>query len=184
MTYDFSQLKKRGTEIEEWLQKELQNIQTGRATVAFIEGVLIDSYGSKVPLKQVASITLEDARTLRVAPWDQGQVASIEKGLSNANLGVSVNADDKGVRVIFPELTSERRTEYVRIVSKKTEEAKISLRKERDAVWQDIQAQERDGSLSEDEKFRHKEQMEKTVKTTEEALDALAEKKEKEITSL
>ena len=184
MTYDFSQFKRRGAEIEEWLQKEFQNIQTGRATVAFIEGVLVDSYGAKVPLKQVASITLEDARTLRIAPWDQGQLSGIEKGLANANLGISVNADDKGVRVIFPELTSERRTEYVRIVSKKTEEAKISLRKERDEVWQDIQGQEREGSLSEDEKFRYKEQMEKTTKATEEALDTLAKKKEKEITSL
>jgi ribosome recycling factor len=184
MVYNFKELKKGGAKTLEWLKKELQNIQTGRATVGFIDSVMIDLYGAKIPLKQVAGITLEDPRTLRVSPWDAGQIAAIEKGLLNANLGVLVNADGKGIRIAFPELTSERREEYVRLVSRKSEEAKISLRKERDNVWQDIQEQERNGDMSEDEKFRSKDEMEKIVKETESEIQKLAEIKEKEIRSL
>ncbi len=181
MAYNFSVLKTKTKEIAEWLVKELGNIHTGRASVALLDGIRASAYGSMMPLNQLANVGVEDARTIRIAPWDNGVAGAIEKAIQEANLGVSVNNDGKGLRVSFPELTGETRERYAKLVGKKLEEGRISIRAAREEVWSDIQKQEKDGALSEDEKFRAKDEMEKIIKEGNEALDALAEKKEKEI---
>ena len=136
-----------------------------------------------MPLNQIASVTVEDPRTIRVAPWDTSAIKSIEKAITVADLGVSAAADEKGVRVFFPELTGERRTEMGKKVKEKLEASRIKLRGAREKIWDDIQKKEKDGEMSEDEKFRYKEEMEKLVQDANKAFDALAEKKEKEITA-
>ena len=132
---------------------------------------------------QVGSLSTEDPRTLRVSVWDQSQVKDVEKAIIAANLGVAVSVDEKGVRVSFPELTSERRTSLIKIAKEKLEQARVTLRKLRDEVWNDIQAKEKLGGMGEDEKFRFKDEMEKLVKEANKMLDEQAEKKEKEIMS-
>jgi len=97
------------------------------------------SYGTKLPINQVAGITVEDAKTIRVTPWDKNQIKEIENALNTADLGVSVVVDDQGLRVIFAELTSERRNSLIKVAKSKLEEAKISLRNARDEVWNEIQ---------------------------------------------
>lgn len=181
MTYDFSSLKKKITETEEWLKKEYQGIRTGRATPTLLDSIQAESYGSRTPLKQIGSISVEDARTLRVSPWDATQVKAIEKAITDANLGVGVSADEKGVRVTFPELTSERREALIKLSKDRLEHARVSLRNERDDIWNDIQEKEREGEISEDEKFRYKEEMQKMVDAGNGNLDTLLEKKEEEI---
>jgi ribosome recycling factor len=181
MAYNFSPLKAKVTETEEWLKKEYQGIRTGRATPTLLDSIQVESYGSRMPLKQVGAISVEDARTLRVSPWDATQVKVIEKAIADANLGVGVSADDKGVRVTFPELTSERRDGLIKLSKDRLEHARVSLRNERDDVWNDIQEKEREGEISEDEKFRYKEEMQKMVDGGNERLDLLFKRKEEEI---
>ncbi len=181
MAYNFNSFKERLSEVEEWLTKEFASIRTGRATPALLDGVSVESYGSRVPLKHVGSISIEDPRTLRVTLWDKSQVKATESAIASANLGVSAIADGLAIRVIFPELTADKRKLLSKLAHEKLEEAKVSLRKEREKVWNDIQTQEREGGLSEDEKFRHKDELQKLVDDTNAKLEAHNDRKEAEI---
>ncbi|MFC1730656.1 ribosome recycling factor [candidate division KSB1 bacterium] len=183
MTYDFSPLKQKITDTDEWLKKEFQGIRTGRATPTLLDNIQVESFGARVPLNQVGNVGVEDARTLRVNIWNVEQIKDVEKAITDANLGVGVSPDESGVRVTFPELTAERRDTLIKISKDKLEEARISLRNERDNVWGDIQKQEKDGEMSEDEKFRYKDEMQKLVDDGNKALEELGNKKEIEIQS-
>lgn len=183
MMYDFSSLKEGVKETERWLLGELSAIRTGRATIAVLDGVRVDSYGAKVPVNHIAGITTEDAKTLRITPWDKGQIKEIELAINKANLGVSVAADGEGLRVIFPELTGERREAFIKLAKNKTEEARKRLRLTRDDVWKDIQEKEREGTLTEDEKFRFKDEMQKMIDEANKRFGEMEEKKEREILS-
>ena len=181
MAYNFSGLKKEIETIRDWFAKELSHIRTGRATPSILDGVRVESYGSQMPISHVASITVSDAKTILVSPWDKNQVRPIETAIMNAGLGISTTTSGDGVRVIFPELTSETRETLGKILKAKHEEARVSLRSARDEVWDDIQTQERDGKISEDDKFRFKNEMQKMVDDTNKMFDEMAERKEKEI---
>lgn len=183
MAYDFKPFEKRIKEIEERLGKELASVRTGRATPAILDGIQVESYGSRVPINQVANIAVEDARSLRITPWDASMGKEIEKAIMVANLGLAVGSDEKGVRVSFPELTSERRVTLLKLAKEKVEEIRTMLRAARDDVWSDIQAKEKAKEMSEDDKFRCKEDMQKRVDAANAAFDAALERKEKEIAS-
>ncbi|OGD68168.1 ribosome recycling factor [Candidatus Campbellbacteria bacterium RIFCSPLOWO2_02_FULL_35_11] len=181
MSYDFSKFKKELSEIESWLSKEYTTIRTGMASPALLDGVKVESYGSLMPINQLATVGTEDARTLRISPWDKSQVRGMEKAINDANLGVSVVSDSIGIRVIFPELTSERRVLLIKSAKEKLEKARVSLRGEREKEWEDIQKREKDGEISEDEKFRLKDDMQKIVDETNKKFEEIFAKKEKEI---
>lgn len=181
MIYNFADLKTRVKDVEEWLKRENSQIRTGRASIGLLDFIRVDSYGSLVPLNQVAGLATEDPRTIRISPWDTSQVKEIEKVLVASDLGVSVSVDDRGVRVAFPPLTTERRDEFVKLAKTKLEQAKVSLRKHRDEIWEDIQAKEEEGGMGEDEKFRFKAEMEKIIQDTVKNLEAMCKKKEDEI---
>lgn len=181
MAYDFKPFEKRIAEIIEHLGKELSGIRTGRATPTILDGIQVESYGTRVNLNQVANISVEDARTLRISPYDATQAKEIEKAITVANLGLSVGADEKGLRVFFPELTGERRTSLIKIAKEKVEESRTTIRLEREEVWADIQKQEKDGDMSEDDKFRSKEEMQKRVDAANTKFEEALERKEKEI---
>jgi ribosome recycling factor len=183
MAYDFKAFDKKIAEITERLTKELSGVRTGRAAPAILDGIQIESYGTRVPINNVANISTEDARTLRIAPWDMSQAKEIEKAITVANLGLSVSMDEKGVRVFFPELTAERRTTLLKLAKERVEEMRIALRSARDEVWSDIQKQEKDGKMSEDDKFRAKDEMQKRVDGANKKFDEALERKEKEIQS-
>jgi len=181
MPYDFSLLNVKIKEIEEWLSREFSTVRTGRATPAILDNVKVDSYGAKVAINHVAGITVEDARSLRVTPWDRAHIKEIEKSIQAEDLGLSVTIDDSGLRVIFPELTAERREQLKKLVGNKHEEAKISLKRAREETWNDIQKKEKGGELSEDEKFRLKDEMQKIIDETNKRFNEMEERKEKEI---
>jgi ribosome recycling factor len=183
MIYNFTGLKSQVKDVEEWLKKENVQIRTGRASIGLLDFIRVNSYDTLVPLNQVGGLSTEDPRTIRISPWDSSQIKEIEKVLVASNLGVSVSVDDKGIRVCFPPLTTERRDEFVKLAKTKLEQAKISLRKHRDEAWDDIQAKEKEGGMSEDEKFRFKTEMEKIIQDTTKNLEALCKKKEEEITN-
>ena len=181
MAFDFNPFKNKTKEVEAWLSKEFASLRTGRANLSVLDSVFVVAYGSQMPLNQVANIGSEDPRTLRIAPWDMSLVQDIEKAITVANLGLSVAVDDKGIRVSFPELTTDRRTAIVKQANSKLEEAKISIRKEREVTWGSITDLEKLGGMGEDEKFRNKNEMEKITQEASKRLEELAEKKEKEI---
>lgn len=183
MSYDFKPLEQRIKEIEERFSKELSGIRTGRATPAILDGVQVESYGSRVPVSNVASITTDDPRTLRVSPWDPSLAKDIEKAITAANLGLSVGSDEKGVRVFFPELTSERRASLLKVAKEKMEDSRAQLRAARDDVWSDIQKKERDGEMPEDDKFRNKDEMQKRIDAANTKFEELLARKEKELAS-
>ena len=179
--YDFKQLKASIEEATEHYKMALSTIRTGRAAPALLDNIRVESYGAKVPLNQVGSVSAEDARTLRVSPWEQDQVNQIEQAIREADLGVTLSSDEKGVRICFPELTSERREQLIKLTHTKLEDSRITLRRHREDIWSDIQKKQKDGELSEDEKFTSKEEMEKIIKKGNEELEELAKKKEIEL---
>jgi ribosome recycling factor len=181
MAYDFKPFDKRIGEVVAHAQAQLAGIRTGRAAPAILDGVQVESYGSRVTINQVASVSVEDARTLRISPWDASLGKEIEKAIMQANLGLSVGMDERGVRVTFPELTAERRTGLLKLAKEKVEESRASLRQARDEVWSDIQKKEKEGAMPEDDKFRAKDDMQKRVDAANKQFDDLLSKKEKEI---
>ncbi len=181
MQYNFANLKLNLKKAEEFLNKEYQQLNAGRAAPSVLDGVSVESYGAYQPIKNVASVAIEDPKTLRINPWDKTQLKGIEKAIMAANLGLSVATDDQGIRVIFPQLTTESRTSLVKILKEKLEEARITVRRERERTWDDVQAREKDGVITEDERFRAKEELQKYVDETNNNLEAIFDKKEKEV---
>ena len=182
MTYDFTKLKNKIKETEDWMKKEYMGIRTGMASPQLLDGVIVESYGQRMPINQLGSVTIADSKSLFVVPWDATQVKAIEKAITVANLGVSLKTDEKGVRVFFPDLTSERREMLIKVAKEKLEHSKITLRGIRDEIWADIQAKEKLGGMSEDERFRFKAEMQKLVDAGNKTLEDIFAKKEKEIT--
>ncbi|MGC9605719.1 MAG: ribosome recycling factor [Minisyncoccia bacterium] len=183
MAYDFNPFKKNLASAEEWLKKELTQIRTGQASPAVLDGVRVEVYGTPMALKEVASIIIEGARTLRLTPWDKAQVKEIEKAVNEANLGMSVAADGEGVRVNFPELTSDKRKDYAKMAKDKLEDAKKHVRGHRDQIVKDLQAKEKASGFGKDEVFRLKNETQKIVDETNKKLEEMYAKKEKEILS-
>jgi ribosome recycling factor len=181
MQYNFSQLKAELKKVEDYLVKEYSQLNIGRASPMVLDGLMVESYGSHVPIKNVASVSIEDPKTLRITPWDKSQVKGIEKSIVSANLGLSVAPDEAGLRVIFPQLTTESRESLVKVLKDKLEESRISVRRERERVWDDIQAQEKAGKMTEDEKFRSKDDLQKVVDEANKNLEAAFGRKEKEV---
>jgi ribosome recycling factor len=146
-----------------------------------LDNVKVESYGSYMPINQVGSVNIEDARTLRISVWDKSAVSAIEKAIREADLGISTVSDSDGVRVIFPELTSERRVQLMKLAKTKLEDARISVRGVRDEVMKAIDKLQKDGEIGEDEKFTQKEKVQSQVDATNKSLEALFTQKEAEL---
>src|SRR3989344_4114769 len=181
MQYNFSNFKAELKKVEEFLGKEYRELNIGRASPMVLDSIMVSSYGSFMPIKNVANISIEDPKTLRVAPWDKSQIKDVEKGILAANLGLSVATDDIGIRVIFPQLTTESRQTLVKTLKEKLEEQRITVRRERERVWDDVQSKEKEGKLTEDEKFRAKDELQKIIDEANKNLEAIFAKKESEV---
>lgn len=163
----------------EFLISELGALHTGKASPALVDNVLVETYGTKSSLKTLASITVNDPKTLAIQPWDQSTLTVIEKSLREANFNV-VNLGNN-LKVILPPLNEDRRKELVKIVSAKAEEAKISIRNLRHQAWEEIEEKEKRGLIAEDEKFRGKESLQKLVDRFNQEIEELTQNKEKEV---
>jgi len=181
MQYNFSNFKLEIKKIEEFLGKEYSQLNIGRASPMILDGISVDSYGSRVSLKNVASISIEDPKTLRIIPWDKNLIKEIEKAIISSNLGLSVSVDGSGIRIIFPQLTTETRQKLVKVLKDKLEESRITVRKERERIWDDIQAQEKQVKITEDEKFKAKDELQKIIDETNNNLEIIFNTKEKEV---
>lgn len=177
MSYNFTAFNTTVKSIEAWLHNEFGNIRTGRASISFLDQVRVDAYGEMSPLANVASVGIEDAKTIKISPWDTSLIRSIEKGIMIADLGVSTAVDTAGIRVIFPDLTGERRLQLVKLAKTKVEEAKVQLRQARADVNNDM------SDMSEDDIARTKKELEALMVTATNSLDSIFSKKETEITT-
>jgi ribosome recycling factor len=174
-------IKQRLAETKDWLKKEYAGIRTGQANPGLLDGVKVDSYGSLMALNQVGSIGIEDARTLRISLWDTSQMSTVEQAIRDSGLGVSVVGDSAGVRVIFPELTAERREQLLKLAKSKLEDARIAVRAIRDEVMKAIDKAEKDGDISEDERFTKKDTVQSDIDASNRDLETLFLQKETEL---
>lgn len=180
-SFDFSKLDASIKETEEWLVRELSSVRTGRATPAILDTVKPEAYGTRTPVNQMAAVNIEDARTLRIVPWDKSLTKVIEKAIQDANLGVGLATDDQGLRVTFPELTAERRTMLLKVAGEKVEAARVTLRGHRTDTIKAIDAAEKEGGMGKDEVIRFKDEVQKKIDKGNEALEALGKRKEVEV---
>lgn len=181
MAFDFGEFKEASDSALGWLKKEYAGLSTGRAIPSILDGVLVNAYGSPMSINQLATVAIEDPKTLRLIAWDKDITKDIDKAIRESNLGLSVAIDAAGLRVSFPELTGERRAMLSKIAKEKLEEARIKIRTERERSLETIDRHERDGSMSEDDKFRFKQELQKLVDATNQRLEELSVKKEREI---
>ncbi len=172
--------RKMGRSIEA-LQRELAALRTGRATPALIENVAVDYYGAPTPLKQLASISAPDARAILVQPWDRQALREIEKSLMRSELGFNPSNDGNIITVPIPPLNQERRQELVRLLKRKIEEGKVSVRNVRRDGLESLRKLERDKAISQDQNRRSQEQLQKTTDAHIKDIDQVAAAKEAEI---
>jgi len=165
----------------EHFKSELTQLRTGRASSALVENLMVDYYGSKSPLKQIASISTPEPRSILISPWSKDTLVNIEKSIRDSELNLNPVNDGQVLRVNIPPLNEERRKELVKILGQKAEEARVAVRKKRENIWDDIQDLEKQGKIAEDDKFSGKEHLQKVVGEYNEKIDEIREKKEGEI---
>lgn len=164
-----------------YLQRELGAIRTGRATPAIVEDVPVEVYGSKMTVKQLASITATDARTLQVDPWDKTVLKDIEKGIRAAQSSLNPVSDGKSLRIPMPPLTEDTRRELTKTIGQKVEQAKQGLRKIRDDARTAVIAAERSKQLSEDDRYRFQKKLDELSEEYTAKLREMGEKKAADI---
>ena len=162
-------------------REELNTIHTGRATPSTIENIMVDSYGTKMPLLQLASISAPEPKQLVVQPWDVNNLKPIEKAINEADLGFSVVIQEKILRLTAPMLTEERRGEIVKKLKEILEQAKVSIRQTREKIREEINSEEKNKDISEDEKYKLQEELDKLTKKYTDKIEEAGEKKEEEI---
>ncbi|MDE2778898.1 MAG: ribosome recycling factor [Chloroflexota bacterium] len=165
----------------EALERELATLRTGRATPSLVENVNVDYYGSPTPLKQIASISAPDARAIMIQPWDRQALRDIERSLMQSEMGFNPSNDGNIITVPIPPLNQERRQELVRLLKRKIEDGKVSVRNVRRDGLESLRKLERDKAISQDENRRSQDQLQKTTDTFIKSIDQVSTAKEAEI---
>lgn len=166
------------------LREELQRIRSGRASPALIEATPVEAYGSRLTLRELATITTPESRALLVQPWDQNVLKDVERGLRQAYPELNPVVDRDRIRISLPSLTEERRREYLKLSRERVERSRIALRRLRDETLKDVRAGQRDGSLSEDAAERERQAVEQTVAKANQEIRDLSQQKEQELMSV
>ena len=163
------------------LKKEFAGIRTGRASMALLDGIVIDYYGTPTPVQQLASLTIPESRQIAIQPWEQKLIPEIEKAIMKSDLGLTPMNDGKTIRINIPILTEERRKQLVKLVKKRAEESKIAVRNIRRDSNEELKKLEKDEHISEDEVKKEHDEIQKITDSFIKKIDELAEHKEKEI---
>jgi len=165
-----------------FLDREFSKIRTGRANPSLVEDVVVDFFGQKFPLKQLAAISIPEPKKILIQPWDKSYIPAIASALENTGVGANPIVDKDTIRITLPPLDEEYRKSLARIVSEKQEEARKTIRHWRDKIWDEIQVKTKDGEIREDDKFRAKDELQKTIEDYNKKIEALGDKKKKEVT--
>jgi ribosome recycling factor len=163
------------------LEKELGKVRTGRASLALMDDIRVDYYGTASPLNQVATLSVPESRLIVIQPWDHSLIGAIEKAILKSELGMTPANDGKVIRITIPRLTEERRKELVKLVKKMGEGSKVGVRNVRRDVIEELRGMEKKKDISEDELHNLQNQVQKTTDTSIEKIDRVIEAKEKEI---
>jgi ribosome recycling factor len=163
------------------LKKELNRLRTGRASLAILDGVKVDYYGTLTPLNQMATMAVPESRLITIQPWDGSVVKDIEKAILKSDLGLTPSNDGKIIRIAIPPLTEERRKELVKVVHKICEDYKVSVRNIRRDANELLKSMKKDGEISEDDAFRSQDQVQKITDEQIQLIDECYKDKEKEI---
>lgn len=164
-----------------FLDRELMMIRTGRASPSLVENVIVDCFGQKLPLKQLAAISSSGPREITIQPWDKSYIEPIEKALSQTGVGASPVVDQNVIRITLPSLTEEFRKDLFRLLAEKQENARQTIRRWREEAWREIQSGFQDGKIREDDKFRAKDELQKLVDDYNKKIDEMGDKKKREI---
>ena len=165
----------------EHVRGEFANVRTGRATPALVEHLMVDYYGTPTPLRQLAGFSVPDAMLLVISPYDKGSLGAVEKAIQGSDLGITPANDGTVVRLSFPPLTEERRRDLVKVVRHKAEEGRVAVRNLRRACRHELEALEKDGSISADELERVEKDIEKLTHQQVAAIDQILSHKEQEL---
>lgn len=167
----------------EALKEDLSQIRTGRATPELVEDIPVEAYNTTAPLKNYANITVADAKSIVITPWDKSIIDNIAKALSDSNMGFSAIVEGDHVRVMMPDLTEERRKEYVKVMKDRVEDARVAVRNVRQKYMKEIDEFEESGA-SQDSADRLREILEKMVKEYNEKIEEIREKKRKDLMTI
>ena len=162
-------------------REEMASIRTGRAHPGMFAKILVDYYGAPTPLQQLASFTVQDARTLLITPYDKGAMTSIEKGLRDSDMGANPSNDGNAIRIVIPQLTEERRRDYIKLAHTKGEEARVTIRHMRRQAKDAIDKAVKDGDVGEDEGTRAEKELEALTRRFVDAVDDVLKGKEAEL---
>ena len=177
--FDLADIKRRMQGAIASLKHELNGLRTGRASATLLDPIMVNAYGSMVPLQQVASVTVPEARMIAVNVWDKGTVASVDKAIRDSNLGLSPNVEGQVLRIRIPELNEQRRKELVKVAHKYAEEARVAVRHVRRDGMDAVKKLEKE--IGKDEIERHSDQIQKATDQTIVEIDQVLSAKEKEI---
>ncbi len=181
MSYDKQDLKRRMDGAIDVLHKEFSGLRTGRASANLLDTVVVDMYGSKMPLSQVATVSVPESRMLSVQVWDAGAVRTVEKAIRDAGLGLNPMPDGNNIRIPIPDLNEERRTELTKIAGKIAESTRIAVRNVRRDGMDSVKKMEKDGDISEDDLKRLSDEIQKMTDEVVKLVDSSLVDKEKDI---
>ena len=166
------------------MKQEYNSLRAGRANPQALDRILVDYYGSPTPINQMGNISVPEPRMLIIALWDTKMIPAVEKAIQKSDLGINPANDGKVIRLIFPELTQERRKELAKVIRKKAEESKVAVRSIRRDAMEDIKKQKKDNLLTEDDQKKLEEKVQKLTDEKVKEIDTIAQAKEKEIMSV
>jgi len=162
-------------------REDFSTIRAGRATPQMFSKILVDYYGTPTPIQQLASFTSPEPRIINIAPFDIGAMANVEKAIRDSDLGVNPSNDGKILRAVFPELTEERRKEYIKLAKEKAEQGRVSVRQVRQKAKQGLEKLEKDGEASKDDVTGAEKRLDSLTKKHTDAIDELLKSKEAEL---
>jgi ribosome recycling factor len=163
------------------LQRDLRRIRTGRASLALLDGIMVDYYGSSTPINQLASLSIPEPRQIVIQPWDSHAIQDIEKAILKSELGLTPSNDGKVIRIVLPPLTAERRKELVKVVKKMAEEFKVQMRNHRRDANDLLKELKKDKTISEDDLHKEQERVQKATDDYIGRVDKIVAEKEQEI---
>ncbi len=166
------------------MEEDMAVIHTGRASASLIDGILVDVYGTKNPIKTIANISIPEPRSILIQPWDRANISQIETAIRESDLKLNPVNTGENIRINLPELTEDRRKEFVKVAKEKAESARVSVRNIRGEAWNAIKKAKADGKISEDDMYYGEEQLQKIVDKHNKGIEEVLSKKEKDLLTI
>ena len=164
-----------------FLEGEMNKIQAGRASASLVEDIMVDSFGQKLPLKQLSAISCPGPKEIVIQPWDKSSLEEIARAISNSSIGAAPIVSEDVIRITLPSLNEELRKDLLRILSEKQEEARRTIRHWREQAWKEVQTMERESEISEDDKYRAKDDLQELIDKNNKKIEELGDRKKREI---